>query len=36
MRITDLVMAFPTVILAMVVAAALGPSLFSMRSWPRW
>ena len=40
MRITDLVMAFPTVILAMVVAAALGPSLFNavlaalIVSWP--
>ena len=27
MRLTDLVFAFPTIILAMVVAAALGPSL---------
>jgi peptide/nickel transport system permease protein len=40
MRITDLVMAFPTVILAMVVAAALGPSLLNavlaalIVSWP--
>ena len=37
MRITDLFMAFPTVILAMVVAASLGPSLFNAviaaRSW---
>ena len=29
MRITDLFMAFPTVILAMVVTASLGPSLFN-------
>lgn len=42
MRITDLVMAFPTVILAMVVAAALGPSLFNaviaafVVSWPQY
>jgi peptide/nickel transport system permease protein len=42
MRITDLVMAFPTVILAMVVAAALGASLFNavlaalIVSWPSY
>jgi len=42
MRLTDLVMAFPTVILAMVVAAALGPSLFNaviaafVVSWPQY
>lgn len=42
MRITDLVMAFPTVILAMVVAAALGASLFNavlaalIVSWPAY
>lgn len=42
MRITDLVMAFPTVILAMVVAASLGPSLFNavlaaiVVSWPAY
>lgn len=42
MRITDLVMAFPTVILAMVVAAALGASLFNavlaalVVSWPAY
>ena len=42
MRITDLVMAFPTVILAMVVAAALGASLFHavlaalIVSWPSY
>ena len=42
MRITDLVMAFPTVILAMVVAASLGPSLFNaviaafVVSWPQY
>ncbi|MBK8730862.1 MAG: ABC transporter permease [Tetrasphaera sp.] len=29
MRITDMVMAFPTVILAMVIAAALGPSIMN-------
>lgn len=40
MRITDLVMAFPTTILAMVVAASLGASLFNavlaalVVSWP--
>lgn len=42
MRITDLVMAFPTVILAMVVAASLGPSLYNaviaavIVSWPQY
>lgn len=42
MRITDLVMAFPTVILAMVVAASLGPSLINavlaaiVVSWPAY
>ncbi|MGI6878987.1 ABC transporter permease [Microbacterium sp. gxy059] len=42
MRITDLVMAFPTVILAMVVAASLGPSLYNaviaaiVVSWPQY
>lgn len=42
MRVTDLVMAFPTVILAMVVAASLGPSLFNaviaafVVSWPQY
>ncbi|MDR0946071.1 MAG: ABC transporter permease [Bifidobacteriaceae bacterium] len=42
MRFTDLVMAFPTVILAMVIAAALGPSLFNavlaalVVSWPQY
>lgn len=42
MRITDLVMAFPTVILAMVVAASLGPSLLNaviaafVVSWPQY
>ena len=42
MRITDLVMAFPTVILAMVVAASLGPSLYNavlaaiVVSWPAY
>lgn len=42
MRVTDLVMAFPTVILAMVVAAALGASLFNavlaalVVSWPAY
>ena len=40
MRVTDVVLAFPTVILAMVTAAALGPSLFNavlaalVVSWP--
>jgi peptide/nickel transport system permease protein len=42
MRITDLVMAFPTVILAMVIAAALGASLINavfaalVVSWPSY
>ena len=42
MRVTDLVMAFPTVILAMVIAASLGPSLFNaviaaiVVSWPQY
>jgi len=42
MRVTDLFMAFPTVILAMVVAASLGPSLFNaviaavIVSWPQY
>lgn len=42
MRITDLFMAFPTVILAMVVAASLGPSLVNaviaaiVVSWPQY
>jgi peptide/nickel transport system permease protein len=42
MRVTDLVMAFPTVILAMVVAASLGPSLLNavlaaiVVSWPAY
>jgi peptide/nickel transport system permease protein len=42
MRFTDLVMAFPMVILAMVTAAALGPSLFNavlaclVVSWPQY
>lgn len=42
MRLTDLVMAFPTVILAMVVAASLGPSLLNavlaaiVVSWPAY
>jgi peptide/nickel transport system permease protein len=42
MRVTDLVMAFPTVILAMVIAASLGPSLFNavlaaiVVSWPAY
>lgn len=42
MRITDLVMAFPTVILAMVIAAALGASLLNavlaalIVSWPAY
>ena len=42
MRVTDLVMAFPTVILAMVVAAALGASLLNavlaalVVSWPAY
>ncbi|WP_089775545.1 ABC transporter permease [Ruania alba] len=42
MRLTDLVMAFPTVILAMVIAASLGASLFNavlagiIVSWPQY
>lgn len=42
MRLTDLVMAFPTVILAMVIAASLGPSLWNaviaaaVVSWPQY
>ncbi|QTX03812.1 ABC transporter permease [Agromyces archimandritae] len=42
MRVTDLVMAFPTVILAMVVTASLGPSLYNaviaavVVSWPQY
>lgn len=42
MRLTDLVMAFPTVILAMVIAASLGPSLFNaviaaiVVTWPQY
>ncbi|GAB3920149.1 peptide ABC transporter permease [Microlunatus endophyticus] len=42
MRITDLVFAFPTIILAMVVAAALGPGLQNavlallLVSWPQY
>jgi peptide/nickel transport system permease protein len=42
MRFTDLVMAFPTVILAMVIAASLGPSLWNaviaaaVVSWPQY
>lgn len=42
MRLTDLVMAFPTVILAMVIAASLGPSLWNaviaavIVSWPQY
>jgi ABC-type dipeptide/oligopeptide/nickel transport system permease subunit len=42
MRIADLVFAFPTIILAMVVAAALGPSLINavlallIVSWPNY
>ncbi len=42
MRVTDLVMAFPTVILAMVIAAALGASLLNavfaalIVSWPSY
>lgn len=42
MRFTDLVMAFPTVILAMVIAASLGPSLLNaviaaiVVSWPQY
>lgn len=42
MRLTDLMMAFPTVILAMIIAASLGPSLFNaviagiIVSWPQY
>ncbi len=42
MRLTDLFMAFPTTILAMVVAASLGPSLYNaviaavVVSWPQY
>lgn len=42
MRITDMIMAFPSLILAMAVAAALGPSLFNTMitiafvGWPRY
>jgi ABC-type dipeptide/oligopeptide/nickel transport system permease subunit len=42
MRIADVVFAFPTIILAMVIAAALGPSLFNaviamlLVSWPAY
>ena len=42
MRIADIVFAFPTIILAMVIAAALGPSLFNaviamlLVSWPAY
>lgn len=42
MRITDMVLAFPTIILAMVVAAALGPSLRNavvaivVVNWPQY
>jgi len=42
MRVTDLVLAFPTIILAMVIAAALGPSLVNavvamlLVSWPQY
>lgn len=42
MRLTDLIMAFPTVILAMVIAASLGPSLFNaviaavVVTWPQY
>lgn len=42
MRVTDLFMAFPTVILAMVIAASLGPSLYNaviaavVVSWPQY
>ncbi|MGP5220448.1 ABC transporter permease [Arthrobacter rhombi] len=42
MRLTDLMMAFPTIILAMVIAASLGPSLFNavlagiVVSWPQY
>jgi ABC-type dipeptide/oligopeptide/nickel transport system permease subunit len=42
MRITDVVLAFPSIILAMVIAAALGPSLINavvallLVSWPQY
>ncbi|MGO1226657.1 MAG: ABC transporter permease [Brachybacterium sp.] len=42
MRLTDLIMAFPTVILAMIIAASLGPSLLNaviagiVVSWPQY
>ncbi|MEM4727393.1 MAG: ABC transporter permease [Candidatus Bathyarchaeia archaeon] len=42
MRVTDMIMAFPSLILAMAVAAALGPSLFNTMitiafvGWPRY
>lgn len=42
MRVTDMVMAFPTVILAMVIAAALGPSILNaviagiIVAWPQY
>ncbi|TFV82106.1 ABC transporter permease [Microbacterium sp. dk485] len=42
MRITDMVMAFPTVILAMVIAASLGPSIMNaviagiVVAWPQY
>lgn len=42
MRITDVVLAFPSIILAMVIAAALGPSLMNaviallLVSWPQY
>lgn len=42
MRLTDLMMSFPTIILAMVIAASLGPSLFNavlagiVVSWPQY
>jgi peptide/nickel transport system permease protein len=42
MRVTDMVLAFPTIILAMVVAAALGPSLrnavvaIMVVNWPQY
>lgn len=42
MRMTDMIMAFPSLVLAMAVAAALGPSLFNTMvtiafvAWPRY
>ncbi|RJT89604.1 ABC transporter permease [Cryobacterium melibiosiphilum] len=42
MRVTDVVLAFPSIILAMVIAAALGPSLMNaviallLVSWPQY